>query len=383
LPDNIPPSIFKLYYYDRNVSTYASGPKAMPITGAKGNYTSAGIHVLPSKVSFGITTEDAFGGPTPKYGIYSAELKVDDSLASSFTLNNISYNNTRYLNASIDYKVKAAGGNYIQHISRLPGNHSPIFLPTGNDGVINITDDNVHTATITAKDAYGNSSVLSFKFKASAENNAIAPANVVQMLPNKENTFNEDGIQLKFSANAFYDTVPFLYKAEVVTDPKVVSKVHHLHSYTVPVHDFYTVKIQPTVTLTDEQRTKTVMQLVVNKKVVAVKGTWENEWLTAQFRELGIAKLLVDNTPPTISTSGWKSGSNLKINKSMALFVKDNTDIKSFVGYLDGKWLLFSQKGNFFIHKFDERTSAGSHTLKVVAEDIAGNVTERTFTFSK
>jgi hypothetical protein len=91
----------------------------------------------------------------------------------------------------------------------------------------------------------------------------------------------------------------------------------------------------------------------------------------------------MDNTPPTIALSGWKSGSNLRNAKTMAFYAKDNTDLKSVNGYIDGKWMLFSQKAGAYIHKFDERTSAGTHTLRIVAEDIAGNTTERTFTFTK
>jgi murein DD-endopeptidase MepM/ murein hydrolase activator NlpD len=384
MPDNIPPSIFRLYYYDRNYSTYAGGPKAMPVSGSNGNYISPGLHILPSKVSFGIAADDAFNGTPPKYGIYNAELRVDDSLASSFTINNISYNNTRYLNASIDYKTKASGGSYIQHISRLPGNQSSIFAKTSNDGVIAFTDSAVHNAVITVRDAAGNASTLSFKFKATAvTGNHATPANSIDLLPNQENLINKDDIQVKFSANAFYDTVPFVYKAEASNDRKVVSRLHYLHSYTVPVHDFYTIKVQPTVTLTDEQRDKVVMELLVNKKVVAIKGTWDNNWLSGQFRELGIVKLVIDSTPPRIALNGWKNGANLRNAKTMSFYAKDNSDLKSVNAYLDGKWLLFSQKAGAYIHKFDERTSPGSHTLRIVAEDIAGNITERNFTFTK
>jgi hypothetical protein len=48
---------------------------------------------------------------------------------------------------------------------------------------------------------------------------------------------------------------------------------------------------------------------------------------------------------------------------------------------VDGQWLLFSRKGNSFTHKFDEKTTAGQHNLTVTVEDIAGNLTEKSFSF--
>jgi hypothetical protein len=51
---------------------------------------------------------------------------------------------------------------------------------------------------------------------------------------------------------------------------------------------------------------------------------------------------------------------------------------------LDGKWLRFSNdKGKTFIYKFDEHCSAGAHELKINVADCVGNVTERTYHFTR
>ncbi|MEJ7681242.1 MAG: M23 family metallopeptidase [Segetibacter sp.] len=166
LTDKMSPSIYRLYYYDRRYSTYQIKPQPIPITGSSGKYLSASDVVSLSSpvVSFGISAEDKLNISSFKYGIYEASLSVDESVQSDFQLNDILYDDARYINGSIDYKTKCSGGPYIQHLSRLPGNYSTIFSSAG-DGKIVLTDTLIHNAEIVVKDAAGNSSVLSLRFQ--------------------------------------------------------------------------------------------------------------------------------------------------------------------------------------------------------------------------
>jgi len=42
---------------------------------------------------------------------------------------------------------------------------------------------------------------------------------------------------------------------------------------------------------------------------------------------------------------------------------------------------MFSRKNDLYIHTFDDRTASGRHELVVTVEDLAGNVTERNYSF--
>ncbi len=385
LSDNIPPSIFRLYFYDRRYSTYQAAPTPISIRGSNGNYTRDGVLVVPTpKISFGISAEDKYNTSSFRYGIYSAELWWDDTLQCSFRLDNISYDETRYSNACMDYAIKLSGGPYIQHLSRLPGNASTIFTTLHNDGVITLTDTAIHNVRIDVKDAAGNTSVVMYKvrFDPAKVNDRVFTANTITMVPGIENRLTEAEAEAVFSPKAFYDTVPFVYRAEETKDTKVVSKIHYLHNYKVPVHDFYTVRIKLNVSLTDALKEKVVMQLVSNRKIVTMKGKWNNDWKEGSFRDLGFVRLLIDSTPPII-TAGWKNRANLIKAPSITIFTRDNTEVSDFTALLDGQWLLFSRKGDSFIHKFDERTAAGRHELSVTVKDVASNITEKTFTFTR
>jgi hypothetical protein len=46
---------------------------------------------------------------------------------------------------------------------------------------------------------------------------------------------------------------------------------------------------------------------------------------------------------------------------------------------LDGRWLRFTNNGGpTWIYTFDEKFPAGEHELRVIVEDEAGNVTNKT-----
>lgn len=385
LSDKMPPSIYRLYYYDRRYSTYQAKPVPIPIVGSRAKYTSAqSVVVLTSPVvSFGISAEDKLNISSFKYGIYEAALSIDNEPESDFKLNDISYDDTRYVNGSIDYKMRASGGPFIQHLSRLPGNYSTIFSSSGS-GKILLTDAITHNAEILVKDAAGNSSVLSFKFRwdPSKAENLMFAVNSIKMIPGKKNHLKMDDIEADFSTKAFYDTVPFVYSSESSKDTRVVSAIHHLHNYTVPVHDSFTVRIKPAALIPEDVKDRVVMQLISNHKTEAVKGRWKQGWMEAKFRDLGIVKLLIDTIGPTIRLAGWINGGSVRNRKSIAIATNDNADdVKSFTAFSDGKWLLFSRKDNTFTHTFDERTGPGRHELTVAVEDEAGNITERKYSF--
>lgn len=387
LPDRIPPQVYRLYYYDRRYSTYQVGPTPIAIKGSAGTYAATAnvVSLHSPKVSFGLAAVDKYNGSSFRLGIYSASLEVDDVPVASFVHNEISYNNTRYINASIDYKTKATGGGYIQHLSQLPGNNLDIFSGSDN-GTITVNDTGIHHAKITVTDVSGNKSVVAFNFRWSpaATKNHLFPANAVPFIPNKFNQFNTEDFQIELPESAIYDTVPFVHIATAINQAGTVSAIHKVHNPAVPVHTPYTIRIKPTNVIADQDKDKVIMHLQSNRKTETISGEWKGDWIEGKFRDFGSVKLVVDKTPPTVAPIGWTPGSSVRGKKSIVLVAKDNvTEISDFAAYLDGKWLMFSRSGNSFIHRFDNRTAAGKHQLRVIVKDLAGNTTEKTYTFTR
>jgi len=388
LPDILPPTLFALYAYDRRYSTYQASPTRIGIRGAKGNYTSVSNEVILTtpEISFGITAEDKTNTSPFLFGIYKAELWLDDTLRFAFRLDDFSYPDSRYINGSIDYRSRLTNGRYIQHLSRLPGNNLDIFSSRTGDGVLLLQDTMVHNAVVNLTDAAGNNTSLQFKLRydPAKKTDLFFAANTIPLKPNKENTIKLDDIEVSFTANSFYDTVPWVFSSKPPADTKIISNTHQLTNYTLPVHDSFDVKVKSLKYLIDSLRDKVIMQLVTKGKKVAVKNPWTGDWMTGRFRELGQIYLKIDTIPPVVRTIGWRNGSDLSKAGSIT-FVSEDTDgeLKSFRAELDGTWLMFSRRSDYFTYKFDEHCAPGPHELKVWAEDIAGNRTERTYNFTR
>lgn len=385
--DNKPPVIKGLYWYDRRYSTYVTIAKQIPVIKKNNSYntTAKVVEVNSPLVSFGISAEDLSNSSGFNLGAYNAKLFVDDSLINEFTLNNFSYTETRYVNACIDYSKFIKEKRYVQYLTVLPGNKLNIFTPTNTNGVLILTDTLEHKVNIEVEDAYGNNVALRFNVQF---NGAFGtPPYQVRgemLLPNQENTVTGNNTKVVFSRNAFYDVVPFVLREAASQNKNTASILAALHNYTVPVHDVYTVQMKTSLAVNDPLRKKVVMQLTSGSSKTFAKGEWNGDWMSARFNKLGNVQLIIDAIPPTITPIGWKNGAVLTSARTLVLRCKDDlNEIDSFRAELDGQWLMFAKRTDNFVYTFDEHCPKGSHTLKVTATDLVGNITAQTFNFTR
>jgi hypothetical protein len=384
IPDNVPPSLVRLAMYDRCMSTYSQTPKLFPLKKAGANYVPSSSTIITNtdRVSFGISAFDKYTGSANPNGIYEAMIYFDELAISGFQLDNISYDETRYLNAHIDHKLRASGGPFVEHLSRLPGYPAGVYKDFESDGIIYLEDDSLHQVRIVVKDANGNTSQVQFSIRRGIINENKYNAFQGQLFsPGFVNVFERDDIQLILGENELYDSINFIYSKKPSPAPLAVSPLHTLHTALVPVQGYFTLRLKK-----DDQQyindDRIVMQRTYGSKMDVVKPVRSGNWFTAKFRDFGNFQLLVDDSPPVIM-GGIKENANLSRSPQIAFTITDNLkEIKNFRAELDGKWLRFSNdKGRTFIYKFDEMCPAGSHELKVSVEDEAGNVTERVFHF--
>jgi len=399
IPDNIPPTLIRLALYDRCISTYSQTPKLYTLKKVNGKYITASPTIIANtdKVSFGISAVDKYTGSANPNGIYEAVLYHDEVPVSGFQLDNISYDETRNLNAHIDYKLKAGGGPYVEHLSRLPGNPEGVYKDFESDGIINLEDDSVHQIKVEVKDAYGNTSVLQFAIKRGMINENKYKPNLSsnqKFSPGFVNVFEREDIQVILGENDLYDSINFTYVKKASTTPQAFSELHSIHTGLAPIHGYYAVKIKVDKSLQNIDTDKIIMQRTWGSKMDVVKPEKDarpddpverGEWFTGKFREFGNFQLLLDNVPPVISPIGLRDNANLSRSSQIIFTVTDNMkEIKNFRAELDGKWLRFTNdKGRNFIYKFDEMCPPGNHELNVRVEDEAGNKTVKVFHFTR
>jgi hypothetical protein len=354
---------------------------------AGGSYTTATPVVIVStpKISVGISATDSHTGSTNANGIFQSVLTVDDRDIVSFTMDNISYNDTRYLNAHIDYRTKTSGGYYIQLVSELPGNVNTIYEKINGDGVIDLSDGEIHNISITVKDAYGNTSKVNTRFRFQGGNQMPAEVNGKLFQPLMIDGFEAPSCEFFIGEKCLYDAVHIKYAEFASADTAGVSHVHQVGASHIPLHESFLIRIKAEDTLSTELKARTVMQWRSGTRTIVQKPEWQNGWAAARFRDFGNFQLLLDTTAPVIVPIGFSDGADLSKAGRIAFTIRDNLgQFKKVRTELDGKWLRFTNdKGRTFIYRFDEKCPRGFHELKISAEDEAGNRIEKVYQFKR
>ncbi len=384
IPDNVPPVITRLAMYDRCISTYEQSPRFYPLKKMNGVYGMGNtvIHTNTDEVSFAISAYDTYTGSSNKNGIYEAVIYDNEVPQAGFQIDSISYDETRYLNAHIDYKLRSSGGPFVQHLSKLPGYNNSVYKTFNGDGIISLEDDSVHHIKVVVKDANGNTSIVQFAVQRQPGTIKIKPAkngfSSTEFVPGFVNVFENSKVSFYLPEQALYDSIRFRY-SEVAAASGY--PVFQLHNANVPVQCYFPVKIKAATPLPG----KMVMHRFAGSKNDYVKAEAENGWYKASFREFGNFQLMVDTVPPVITPIGFKDGMNCSKLNRIAFVITDNTEeIEKFTATLDGSWLRFTNdKGRTFAYVFDEKCTPGEHELKITATDQAGNTMERVYHFTR
>ncbi len=393
IPDNVPPTIIRLAMYDRCMSIYSQSPKLFSLKKVRESYITA-ISVIPvntDKISFGISANDKVSGSSNPNGIYETILYLDDKPILGFQLDSISYDETRYLNAHIDYKTHAAGGPYIEHVSRLPGYPKDgVYKDINGDGVIELNDDSVHQVSIVVKDTYGNTSTLNFKIKKGIirengkQDDSASYHQQKEFPPGFVNIFESDELQLIVGPEDLYDSVSFVQSKKTSGSPNSYSDIFSVESGLVPVHNYFTIRIKANKNVPAELQDKMLMKRRWGNKTEVVQALRNGDWFTAKYRDFGDFELIGDSISPVIM-GGFANNANLSKATRIVFIPKDNNDeINNFNAKLDSSWLRFTNdKGRSFIYHFDEMCSRGNHELIISVQDEAGNTNQKILHFTR
>ncbi|TMI65711.1 MAG: M23 family metallopeptidase [Bacteroidetes bacterium] len=392
IKDDVPPTISKLGIYDRSTSTYAQTPQLFSLKNTDSGYIIPKIPVIKTglnKISFAVEAIDRFSGSQNPNGIYTTRIFLDDERIAGFTLDQIDYRESEYINAQIDYRYYKAGKGYLQHISPLPGEKGRVYHIYNGDGIINLNDTSIHEILIEVGDADENYSKLIFKiqYKDSLAVNKPGLPGSGEFVPNFVNVLEKPDFEAYLPEGCIYDTIKPVYYRSNATNENAVSALHQLNDNSIPVHEEMTVKIKPNKEVRKEWQNKIIIQR--NGSYAILKPKWEGQWLSFKTGAFGTFVALLDLSSPILNDPDvYKKGKGDTLDLSPAtriLFTPtDISGIRKFRAELDSNWLMFTNdKGRTWIYNFDERCPYGIHHLKIAVEDLVGNTTTKEWWFKK
>lgn len=383
IPDNIPPIIHGLYVYRLNGKTFNENtPKqAIGITGASGNYKALAPISLTGEVGFGVVVTDRHNGLSGTNGVYSILLELDGKVIYTSALERFAFEDSKAINSHIDYPTYLNTKRSIQKSFVDPGNPLKIYSGLVNSGKINFNDGASHQLRYIITDSKGNSSVLPFTVNAgvAAATVAIIPAGVVYPY-NKVNEFNNDEVKVVLPQGTLYNDLNFTYKKLPKPAGNAWSNIHQIHNRYTPLHVGFNLWIKADA-LPENLRSKA---LIVSTGGSSQGGTFENGYVKASPRNFGSFYIAVDTVAPRISAVNIADGKSMAGLSKMTFKISDNlSGIKSFNGYIDGKWVLmeFDAKTATLWHSFDDRTASGKHDFELVVSDVKDNVRRYSISF--
>jgi hypothetical protein len=377
IPDRIPPFLGTACVYHLGDAPFSekTGRDLLPVIGADGQYHLKRPQIVnvSGNTAFGITAVDINSTSPNNNGVYSIELKVDGKTVFTFAAERFGFDETRAINAYIDYPEFMASHRFIQKCFILPGSKVTLYPQSINRGVVNFNDDSLHTVEYVVKDVAGNASTLTLKVKSSTKTieAAYQPKGTLFHY-GQDNSFGNDNFKVNITAGNLYDDLDFTWE-QLPKKPGTFSSTYSIGNRFTPINDVFDLWIKPDTTLPGWRADKAV---IVNSAGVCQGGAYNAGWVKAQPRSFGEFCVKLDTVPPYIHPLNIINGSNMAKKSTIAIKIGDNlSGVKNYYGYIDGKWVLmhWNNKNDVLSYAFDDDITPGKHTFELTVTDQENN----------
>ncbi len=348
-------------------------------------YITQGEFTAWGEISVGIKAYDRMSGTSNIYGVRKVRCMIDNKVIFSTEVDSITFAETRYVNALIDYnELRSNKGSTIMRSYIQPGNRlSTIYQKESmGNGTIIIDEARSYQGQYELTDLAGNTSTVRFTIRGvESPLPSATDTTGVTFYHNHDNQYATEDIQIEVPAGALYDDITFRHSSK--PDDTYCSARHEIDRSTTPLHKHINVAIKLTCdTLPDSCY---YMTYIRNGKKSPVIGCYEAGWYTARVRDLGTYAVSSDTTPPKVTPV---NADNWGKKGVITFTISDNgSGIATYHGEIDGKFCLFKYDG-----KKDKLTctlrntplqKGGKHHLTLLVTDACGNdtVVKRTFTW--
>lgn len=394
VPDDVKPTITQMALY-KFVSPTAYLPDAQVfatrLLGGEYGITQPVVKVNVPKVGVSIKSFDRKTGVHNTYNVYALKMYDNGKEVYAFEMERIGFDESRYINAHIDYRLKKEGDGYFQKCFVEPYNRLSIYRLALPNGVIDLADGLPHKIVVEATDINKNTATLAFTVQydpALPPPPADATPYNALFTANADNTYQNDFFKLSLPAGSLYNNLYFQYNmTSGNAAANVYSPKHQVHYNTTPVHRYFDIGIKPDNLPFELYDYALVAFTNHTGKEIALSSRWEGNFLTAQSRELGNYYITTDTKPPTIKSINLLQGKYMGKNKTIEMQISDNlSGIAAYNGYIDNRWVLmeYDQKTARLWHTFDERSGTpGAHQFRLTVTDAKGNTAEYKAGFSR
>ncbi len=390
--DNISPTLKNLSIFPLNDNSSVDNKgkrKTYKLIKSGNKYVLSGnvIPIIKGKIGFGIETLDKTNNSTFSCGVYSIELLKVEKRVYFHVMDSISYSETRYINAHVDYYQWKKDRKRIQRSYLLEGNKLSIYKDLVNNGQLFFTDSSVHQMKYRIKDFEGNESVLIFKVKAKQrEHDLIIKKEPTRVLVyDFENKYDDDELKITIPKTCLYENTPLFISKENAIG-RCVTPRYHINKLYDPLQDYISVSININQ-IPKKLHPKLIMVSLNSKSEILAPegGIIDSNWISTKTRSFGPYTVMVDSISPTVKAKLAINGLTFSSNSVLRFYIKDNiSGIKKYEAFVDNEWHLIEYQRNkksAFL-KLDKILKTGTkRKLRIEITDNVGNKTKKDYWF--
>ncbi len=391
IKDNISPTLKNIGIYPMNDTSFINGqnsPLMLPLVKRGSSYVISSKTKLKARgvIGFGIEAIDKLNGSNNVCGVYNVSLFADSNLIYSHQMDEVRFENTRFIQTHVDFYEAKKNKRKIQKSHLTTYNNLRIYKNVQNKGLVYFSKYG-HQMDYSVIDVYGNKSTV--KMDIAFDSNNYQPemkTDSFTLFVYKQNgTYESDELKVTIPKYSLYENLEFT-TSNSDTLPQGVSKVHFVQDLYTPLQKKMTVTIK-TDSVAQEKGNK-FFAVSLNEKLKTIApegGKYENGWVTFRTRSMGPYTILEDTVPPVIKPVNFSTTTpSIRNKKQLILKAEDAmSGVKTYNAYMDGEWHLleYDYKTNLVWINLDHHLpSDGAHKLEIKIGDSVNNF--KTFTFN-
>ena len=367
--DDERPIIRGLYIINENNSLVRNSPIRKKVKKINDSTYTVDDFEYNGKVGIGLDIYDIqYKNLYNQNGVYKVELFIDSILKYSYKMDKIKFSENHYKKIMYDYLSLAQKNKKVLKIYT-PRNSDLSFLKNNKfNGIINSDSIRDNSLLVRVSDWNGNSSSIKFNLKANDSISRRSSYNGIEILTNQNYTLNKNSSIIEIGKNTFYD--------DLLMNISYQSDTLNLGKEKDPFRSSIRIKLPHKISDTLELRQSFVGK-IINGKISYISSKKNKSYIYASTSSLGEYIISKDTLKPDIKPVNFKNNSNIKVNNTLKLRLKDDlSGIKNYSSYFNGIWALFEYepKSNIIFHNLsDGIIKDGENELIIKYEDGVGN----------
>jgi hypothetical protein len=352
--------------------------------------------VVSGWVGFGFSGGDVIDRVKHLSGIYAVALRVDSATVFSARFDAFSFDETRAVNAYINYPRKQRLKQKLQQCIVPENNLIGIYTAQENRGYFYFDEPRVYTIELILSDYAGNSTEFSFKVKgkvptAGKEREPLELQGKQWVQAGAAQTIRlEDAFEADFESNSVYESQAVKLKRAATSSAQ--SPVIEFGSRFQPIHQ--KIKIRIRIKKIDaEWNDKLLIKRVSGPETDFLPAVLHEGWLEGFTDEFGDFSAFVDTIPPQVKlikkVAGYKTIKKGRRRVKVPIEQKGTPEAKGNIrfnisdryarvetvqAFLDGNWILAeSDEENEYRFRMPDTLDYGCHILEITAVDRVGN----------